>query len=93
MGEMIVLSKKWYKDKVIELQDKLDEKQKLVHQWVDNHAKVHVKNISLQVENKLLKETQLTQSQREYLVKFLKLRILANPNQAIEEILEVLKEK
>lgn len=43
-------------------------------------------------ENKLLKETQLTQSQREYLVKFLKLRLKTKSNQAIEEILEVLKE-
>ncbi len=40
-----------------------------------------------------LKERQLTQSQTEYLVKFLKLRLMSKPNQAIEGILEALKEK
>ncbi len=39
-----------------------------------------------------LKKKQLTQSQTKYLVKFLKLRLMSKPNQAIEEILKTLKE-
>ncbi len=40
-----------------------------------------------------MKKRQLTQSQTKYLVKFLKLRLMNKPNQAIEEILKTLKGK
>ncbi len=33
-----------------------DEQRRLVSQWVDNHAKVHVLNTRLQTENDMLKE-------------------------------------
>ncbi len=49
--------------------------------------------VTLAKEVKRLKERQLTQSQTKYLVKFLKLRLMSKPNQAIEEILQTLKEK
>ncbi len=49
--------------------------------------------LDVQAENDRLKERQLAQSQTEYLIKFLKLRLMSKPNQAIEEILQTLKEK
>ena len=67
----------------------LCEAKLLSHNSIIKQGQVAYKE--LQAKVKQLKENQLAPSQRAYLIRFLKLRLMSKPNQAIEKILEVLE--